>query len=249
LGLLLFVFFLGPTLGLIRFQFQCHAFIADHFAYFACIGFFIAVASWVKFPSIPALRAGGALVLAMLATATWGQSRLFSDPERLWRTNVEVNPSSWGTHLNLADVLLKAGLTHAAHDEASKALELEPSAAIGYGIVGTTAAQLGNLRDAERAFRNALRLRPENPQFHHNLANVLARQGRFREAIDEYESAAARAPEFALTYYLMGDAYQRLGMIFRAKEALRRALEIDPEFESAKKALNSLDLRQADQLK
>jgi len=249
LGLALFAFFLGPTLGLVRFQFQCHSFVADHFAYLACTGLFLALIAAARIPTTTSTRVVGAVVLAMLTIATWNQSRLFAVPERLWRANIEANPLSWGARVNLADAFLKAGFTNAALDAATQAVVLEPSAAVGYGIVGTASAQLGMLRDAERAFRDALRLSPGDPRFHHNLANVLVRQARVREAIEEYRVAAERAPDFAMTHYLIGDAYRKLEMIPEAKAAMSRALEIDPEFESARRALESLESPPKNQLK
>ncbi|HEV8240470.1 MAG TPA: protein kinase [Thermoanaerobaculia bacterium] len=56
--------------------------------------------------------------------------------------------------------------------------------------IGTTYFYLGNLEEAERHYRLALRLSPSSAAFHANLGDVYSRQGRADAARHEYAAAA-----------------------------------------------------------
>jgi protein O-mannosyl-transferase len=241
LGLSFFAIQLGPTLGMFRFQFQCHSFVGDHFAYFACAGFFAVVCglSFAEFSL--GRRAVAAIVLVSLAVITWRQSTLFADPLALWRANIAVNPRAWAAHVNVSELLLKRNDLEGGRDAALKALEQEPTASMAYHNLGLALAKLNRPREAERAFRDALELIPDDPRFHHNLANSLVQQERWREAVAHYRRAAAIAPQFRMTHYLMAESYRKLGMNIEARAAYEAALAADPDFAEARKAITDLD--------
>jgi O-antigen biosynthesis protein len=59
---------------------------------------------------------------------------------------------------------------------------------------GRASGQDGRHADAERAFREALRLQPESGAVHYNLALSIAYQNRLREAVEHFVSARALGP-------------------------------------------------------
>jgi len=244
-----FVIQLGPTLGFFPFQFQCHSFVGDHFAYFACVGVFALVCG-TQFSERAAWKNGAAVfVLALLVIQTWKQSALFADPESLWSANARANPKAWAAYTNLADLQLKRQAVREALESARRAVEIEPANPMAQQNLGTALARAGRPADAERAFREALRRAPGDPRFQHNLGNVLLQQERWREAIEEYQRAAETAPDFPMTYYLMGKAYVKIGMRDEGRRSFLRALEIEPQMDTARQALDELDRESRDQSK
>ena len=68
---------------------------------------------------------------------------------------------------------------------------------------------------------------------HLNEGVRLAKRGRVKKAIAEFDEALRRDPELALGYYNRGLAYFNLGQPQRAIEDLEEAMRIDPQFASA----------------
>jgi tetratricopeptide (TPR) repeat protein len=61
-------------------------------------------------------------------------------------------------------------------------------------------------------------------------------QNRFEPARAEYEKAIYYAPSCE-AYSALGTTYLHLGQVDRAREAYRRALEFNPEFEPAQQGM------------
>ena len=83
---------------------------------------------------------------------------------------------------------------------------------------------------AERAFREALRLQRDFPDAHNNLGVTLAQQGQWEAAIAAFEQVlqfpAYNTPE--IVYQNLGWAYYNLGRYPEAEAALTMALRLDP---------------------
>lgn len=68
---------------------------------------------------------------------------------------------------------------------------------------------------------------PENQDAHNNLGQILQKEGRFREAIAEYEKALALNPNFPSALNNIGVCYGRLKEYDKAERSFRRALTIN----------------------
>jgi tetratricopeptide (TPR) repeat protein len=64
----------------------------------------------------------------------------------------------------------------------------------------------------------------------YNKANALAREGRFEEAIQNYEAAVDIDPCDASVYNNMATAYKLIGRLREAESAYRKALQVDPMY-------------------
>jgi Flp pilus assembly protein TadD len=71
---------------------------------------------------------------------------------------------------------------------------MNPEMAEGANNLGTTLLRLGDLKGAEAALREAVRLRPESAATHTNLADVLTRKGNLAEAKYHFEQAVRIGP-------------------------------------------------------
>jgi predicted O-linked N-acetylglucosamine transferase (SPINDLY family) len=82
-------------------------------------------------------------------------------------------------------------------------------------------------------YEQALRLNPDWPEVHNNLANALQDQGRSAEALKYYERALLLNPSLAEAHQNLGGALAQSGHIVDGLAALRRALALKPDYPEA----------------
>jgi tetratricopeptide (TPR) repeat protein len=93
---------------------------------------------------------------------------------------------------------------------------------------GVTALQDGQLGVAENAFRDVLAGGGDRAFVHHNLGIVLQRRGRHGDAVQEFEAALERDPEFGPARLLAGVSLLALGRTREATAMLERATALMP---------------------
>jgi tetratricopeptide (TPR) repeat protein len=94
---------------------------------------------------------------------------------------------------------------------------------------GVEAEGRGRLEAAAAAFREAARLRPDQPYPRYYLARVLARGGRLTEALAEIQVAIEIKSAEASFHVLLGSVYRSLDNPELAERAFSAALDIDPD--------------------
>jgi Tfp pilus assembly protein PilF len=95
-------------------------------------------------------------------------------------------------HHDLAVEALRSGHAIEAlreYDEALKRSEQFPEAHFGRGMV--LELGFGRLDEGEKEYRRALALRPDYPEAHNNLGQLLAKTGRYPEALAQLDAALA----------------------------------------------------------
>ena len=92
-----------------------------------------------------------------------------------------------------------------------------------------TARRGGHLETAERAYRRALELWPNDDRVWNNLGNVVAIAGRPDEALQYYEKAVAANPNNAAPHFNASQLYTRNFEYEKATERLSRASAINFE--------------------
>ncbi|MBI4719328.1 MAG: tetratricopeptide repeat protein [Planctomycetes bacterium] len=102
---------------------------------------------------------------------------------------------------------------------------------------GVAAAQTGDLATAEAYFERAVRGHPASAEANNNLAQVLALQGRFAEAIPRYDAALAVDAALPGAEFNLAVALEAVGRIPEALQHYRRALHQDPVDEDARAAI------------
>ena len=145
-------------------------------------------------------------------------------------------------------IVLGASLTGLARfDEGRKALERavrhlpDGKQDRAYVYLGHLFAEKGSLPAAERWYGKALEVQPDDPGYLILLGTCLQRQGK----LDEARQHLARAAE--LDTSLREEAYLNLGVLDMTEdrydaaiECFEKALEIDPKYKAAKRALADL---------
>ena len=120
-----------------------------------------------------------------------------------------------------------------------KTLALEPDAEIAYYWLGVVYYFMGKLHEAVAAYTELLARSPEFIIAHYQRGIAYARLGMRDEAIADLERVLAHNPQSAQAYALLGEVAYGKGDIYRARAALAKAVELDPE---DKKSHNLLDL-------
>lgn len=104
-----------------------------------------------------------------------------------------------------------------------------------YVLKGNDALERHDYPEAERMFRTAIRLNWSNPQPHIQLGLALEHQGRFDDAIKQFQRVLGIDPKSAKAYNNIGEAWIGKAELTKAPPdkavaAYRRAIEVDPSY-------------------
>lgn len=94
-----------------------------------------------------------------------------------------------------------------------------------------------NLKDTEKAiaaYREALKIRPDDIKSNYSLAQLLSSSGQYEEAEAVFKKLISINPQDAVTYYnQIIQMYDRAGQYEKAIEAARKIIELNPKNEVA----------------
>ena len=105
--------------------------------------------------------------------------------------------------------------------------------AVAHKSLGGTLRSRGAVADAEAAYREALRLKPDFVEAHNDLGTLLWDQHRLAEARACHTAALRLRPERADSHNHLGNVLRDEGQIPAAIEAYRQALQLDPHYGAA----------------
>jgi Tfp pilus assembly protein PilF len=156
-----------------------------------------------------------------------------------FRKAIEIDPAYAQAHGGLADALLlltvgKAETVAAARTALRHALELDETLAESHATLGLLMSNFD--RDwpgAEREFRRAIELDPNNATAHHRYGEFLAHMGRFDEGLAELKMAQELDPLSLIISADTGKVYLYARQYDRGIQQCQRTLEIDPNFSQA----------------
>ncbi len=102
-----------------------------------------------------------------------------------------------------------------------------PEAHYNYAIL---LKNLGRNEEAEKHYKRALEIDPDDAEAHYNYAILLQNLGRKKEAEKHYKRALEIDPEYAAAHYNYAILLEELGRKKEAEKHYKRALEIDPDY-------------------
>jgi hypothetical protein len=94
---------------------------------------------------------------------------------------------------------------------------------------GLPLARQGRFTEAAACFREALRLHPDYPEAHSNLAGTLAEQGDLQAALRSYQDALRLRPDSAEAHHNLGVVFARSGDLGRAITSYQEAIRLQPD--------------------
>lgn len=107
-------------------------------------------------------------------------------------------------------------------------------------LKGNEALGKGDIDTAIASFKKAIKHKPNNPLYHSNLGVSLRMKGDINGSIVEHKKAIAIEPNIPHLHYNLAYSYLQGGYHDFAKDELLKVLEIDPDFQDAKDALEKL---------
>lgn len=186
-------------------------------------------------PHLERANAQEALGIAQLKTGR------FSDAVK----NLE---SALKAHPNDPDLLYYLGrasglLSKSAFDTLEGAY---PDSARSHQALGDSYAALRQISQAEKEYRDALRLRPDTPGIHLSLGQLYATASQWPQAETEFAAEAKLQPRDAETAYRLGNALLQDGKLKEAREQLERADRLRPHMPEVLYALGKVSSSQGD---
>jgi tetratricopeptide (TPR) repeat protein len=165
--------------------------------------------------------------------------------EQAFRRAVVLDPTNSSAHNNLGNVAYQLKDCSTAEYELSQAASLDPQSLSAVSQLGITMFECGDVKASVPKLEAALKLNGAVfvPPLYTYLARAYIQTGQVDEAVKRAQQGALLPPESADAYYWLGKAYQARGAsgdVANAKQAYQHALQIDPNYQPAKQALNAL---------
>jgi type IV pilus assembly protein PilF len=154
------------------------------------------------------------------------------------------------TNIQLGIAYMREGDFDTALVKLQKALEADPNSATAHGTLAILYENIGENDLAEKHFRTALRLSPEDPQTRNNYGQYLCRHGKYPEALEQLKIAASDPlyPGIAASLTNAGICAGSIPDARQAEEYFRKALEHDQNYAYALLQMANLMFTQGNNL-
>lgn len=146
---------------------------------------------------------------------------------------------------NLGNALASQGRAVEAITHYERAIALKPDYTEPRVGLGAALLQSGRPADAIPQYREALKLDPDLAEAHNGLGGALATLGHDEQAMTEYREALRLKPELPTAHANIALLYVKRGDIAEARRHLELALQIDPNYAPARRALLALGFPKA----
>ncbi|MBU2541033.1 MAG: tetratricopeptide repeat protein [Candidatus Omnitrophica bacterium] len=256
LYLFLFLWFLIPVVSQSQLTLSGFGF-AEHFLYLASMGVFFAFAKvfvglFLKFKARAQKQRFIVTILLILlsfyGSLTSVHNLNWKDSLTFYKWTLKFSPESIKLRINLAREYIALGRDDLALVEflrAKKLLEqvevskykdkpildwtLNEAIVVGYYNVAVLHASQKDYTRAEQEYRLSLAIKPNFNKARNNLAALLTKLGRDKEAIEQLSLVLSSDPEDLKAYYNLGAILANLGEDEKARQVWQDGLKIDPD--------------------
>jgi tetratricopeptide (TPR) repeat protein len=162
-----------------------------------------------------------------------------------FRRAVVLDPNSASAHSNLGNTQFRLGECEAAEYELSQAAALDPSSLSAVADLAITLFECGNVSASIPRFEQALEL-PGSiflPPLYGYVSRAYIEEGRYDDAVKRAVIGSLLPPPSADAQFYLGEAYRLRGApgdSALARIAYEKALELEPGYEAAQRALELL---------
>ena len=138
---------------------------------------------------------------------------------------------------NRGVILYYRGAPEAAEQAFRKALEAEPDNAEAWNNLGLALSRQGKGDEAVATFQKAIELDPKMGEVYNNLGFLYHTTLKYDRALEMFNQAIQTTSDSAVAYTNLGNTYYKLNRHEQAVLAWKRALELDPLNENARRCL------------
>jgi tetratricopeptide (TPR) repeat protein len=149
------------------------------------------------------------------------------EAEKVLRGILAGDPNNESALQQLTQLLLDAGKSNEAVDLLEQALARTPSADL-YDQLGDAYTQLHDANDAEKAYRSAVDLEPDQTSHRKSLAQSLFDQGKYSDAGAEYQKLADAEPDDANNHLRLAEINRSLRRLDKAEQEVLLAKKRAP---------------------
>ena len=150
-----------------------------------------------------------------------------------FQRSTQQPPTDTRQQLMLALSLLQQGKLTEAEKSVQTILQRQPTNFEALHLHGLIALQTGRIDRSLGLIAKAIKVNPNVPTAHCNLAIGFQRLGRHRDAVASYAKAIALKPDFAEAYNDRGNALRHLRRFDEALADCDRAIALKPDFAEA----------------
>jgi protein O-mannosyl-transferase len=156
-----------------------------------------------------------------------------------------INPRDPMSHSNLGAYLLQHGQITEAMDQYQRTISLTSDAGLlasTYANLGVAYRKLGEDEKSRDSFDQALRLNPNQSNAYLGLGELLEKQNRLSDAIQNYSRSVELRPT-DMGFMLLGHALESAGRQPEALAAYQAALKLSPDLPEAQRAVDALSAK------
>jgi tetratricopeptide (TPR) repeat protein len=158
-----------------------------------------------------------------------------------FETLAKRRPKSVGAQTMVGMLLQAMGRPEEAQQRYEQVIAMDPTAAVAANNLAWIYAQQEPTLDRALELAQAAKVQlPSVANVSDTLGYIYSRKGLFASAVPAYEAAVQLAPDKADYHFRLGMACVKTGEWDKAKRALTRALELDPDMEGAPEARRTL---------
>jgi len=147
--------------------------------------------------------------------------------ESILKDLLERNPDDASVAEQEAQLLLDQNRAQEAATMLQGVVSRTPSARL-LDLLGEAHEQLHDFSNSEKAYREAVDLEPEEPAHHRGLAQALAAQEKYEEALEQYQRLAALDPDDPDNYLQMAEMDRQLHRLDDAEKNIVQAKQRAP---------------------
>lgn len=129
--------------------------------------------------------------------------------------------------------ILIFNISSCAFVDSGKSSSNEIKDAEHYLILGHSNLRAGRHQEAVDAFKEAIKVEPDNAEAYHILGIEYAKSGMYKEAAESHKQAIRIKPDCAESHYMLGLEYAGLDMFKEGIEPLKQAIRIKPDYAEA----------------
>ena len=149
------------------------------------------------------------------------------DAERVLRDVLARDSENESAVEQLTQLLLDEGKLEPAVELLQQTLQRAPSATL-YDQLGDAYTQMHDSANAEQAYRHAVEMEPDQASHVRGLAQSLFDEGKYPQALEQYQKLVQLEPQEADNYLRLSDIYRQLHQLDKAEEQMLLAKQRAP---------------------